>query len=66
MKTPHLHGIDALIDRALEAARAQKIVVPGEAPTADLIRDMAAEALESRAKIVRMRTAVRNSATVAA
>ena len=46
MKTPHLHGIDALIDRALEAARAQKIVVPGEAPTADLIRDMAAEALE--------------------
>ena len=54
MKTPHLHGIDALIDRALEAARAQKIVVPGEAPTADLIRDMAAEALESRAKIVRI------------
>ena len=54
MKTPHLHGIDALIDRALEAARARKIVVPGEAPTADLIRDMAAEALESRAKIVRI------------
>ena len=54
MKTPHLHGIDALIDRALEAARAQKIVVPGEAPTADLIRDMAAEALESRAQIVRI------------
>ena len=54
MKTPHLHGIDAQIDRALEAARAQKIVVPGEAPTADLIRDMAAEALESRAKIVRI------------
>ena len=47
-KTPHLHGTEALIDRALEAARAQKIVVPGEAPTADLIRDLATEALEAR------------------
>lgn len=53
-KTPHLHGIDALVERALEAARAQKIVVPGEAPTAELIRDLAAEALEARAKIARI------------
>ena len=53
-KTPHLHGIDALIDRALVAARAQKIVVPGEAPTAELIRDLAAEALEARARIARI------------
>ena len=53
-KTPHLHGAEALADRALEAARAQKIVVPGEAPTAELIRDLAAEALEARARIARI------------
>jgi transposase len=53
-KTPHLHGTGALVDRALEAARAQKVVVPGEAPTADLIRDLAAEALEARRKIGRI------------
>ena len=53
-KTPHLHGIDALVERALEAARAQSIAVPGEAPTAELIRDLADEALEARQKIVRI------------
>ena len=41
-KTPHLHSTGVLVDRALEAARAQKVVVPGEAPTAELIRDLAA------------------------
>ena len=53
-KTPHLHGLDALVDRALEAARAQKTVVPGEAATAELIRDLATEALDARQKIARI------------
>ena len=65
-KTPHLHSIDALTSRALEAARAQKIIVPGEAPTAELIRDLAASPmslgplarhrrpLDARAKIGRI------------
>lgn len=45
-----MHGIDALVDRILEAARAQKITVPGEASTAELIRDLATEALDAKAK----------------
>jgi transposase len=53
-KTPHLHGIDALAERALAAASAQKIAVPGEAATAELIRELALEALEARAKIARI------------
>jgi transposase len=53
-KTPRLNGIDALADRTLEAARAQKIVVPGEAATAELIRELAIEALEARQKIARI------------
>ncbi|MCA1777208.1 MAG: IS110 family transposase [Loktanella sp.] len=65
-KTPHLHGVDALACRALDAARAQKIAVPGEAPTAELIRDLAASPmslgplarhrrpLDTRAKIARI------------
>lgn len=53
-KTPHLHGIDGLADRALKAARAQAIAVPGEAATAELIRELALEALEARQKIARI------------
>jgi len=53
-KIPHLHGIDALAERALEAARAQRIAVPGEAATAELIRELAVEALDARAKIARI------------
>jgi transposase len=41
-KDPHLRGSDALADRALEAA------------TAELIRELALEALEARAKITRI------------
>jgi transposase len=52
-KTRHLRGADALADRALQAARAQRIAVPGEVATAGLIRELAAEALEARAKIAR-------------
>lgn len=53
-KTPHLHGIDGLAERALAAAHAQQIAVPGEVATAELIRELAAEALGARAKIVRI------------
>jgi hypothetical protein len=40
-ETLHLRGAEAPADRALEAARAQGIVVPGEAPTAGPTRDRA-------------------------
>ena len=53
-KTPHLHRLEAMADRALKAARAQKIAVPGEAATAELIRELAAEALAARQKIARI------------
>ena len=53
-KTPHLHGADALAERALAAARAQRIAVTGEAVTAELIRELAGEALEARTKIARL------------
>lgn len=53
-KTPHLHGSEALALRALECARAQHIAVPGEAATADLIRELASQALEARQKIARI------------
>ena len=53
-KTPHLHGCETLAGRALDCARAQRITVPGEAATADLIRELAAEALEARHKIARI------------
>jgi len=55
-KTPHLHRLEALAERALDAARAQKITVPGEAATADLIRELAFEALAARQKIARIDT----------
>jgi len=53
-KTPHLHGCETLAARALDCARAQRITVPGEAATADLIRELASEALEARHKIARI------------
>jgi transposase len=53
-KTPHLQRPDALAERVLEAARAQRLTVPGEAATAELIRELAVEAIEARAKIARI------------
>ena len=50
-KTPHLHGCEALAARAIELSKAQRIKVPGEAATAELIRDLALEALDARQKI---------------
>ena len=53
-KTPHLHGPEALAERALAAARAQTLAVPGEAAMAKLVRELAAEALDTRTKIARL------------
>jgi transposase len=43
-----------LAQRALEAADAQNIVVPGEAVFANMIRELAAEALQAREAIARV------------
>lgn len=51
-KTPHLHRPDLLAERAITSAHAQKLAVPGEAATADFIRELAIEALVARQKIV--------------
>ncbi|WP_221931632.1 IS110 family transposase [Palleronia caenipelagi] len=53
-KTPHLHGCETIARRAFDCAKAQRITVLGEAATADLIRELAAEALEARQKIARI------------
>ncbi|MFU0507593.1 IS110 family transposase [Pseudaminobacter sp. NGMCC 1.201702] len=53
-KTPHLHGSDALARRALSAAQAQRIAMPGETATAELIRELAAGAPDTRTKIARI------------
>lgn len=53
-KTPQLRDTEALAERALAAATAQRLAVPGEAPTADLIRELAEEALQARARIARI------------
>lgn len=45
---PH---VEALADRALEAARAQAIAVPGERMTAVLVRELATEALRTRERL---------------
>jgi len=52
-KTGHVReaAIAALADAAVAAAAAQHIAVPGEAVAADLIRDLAAEALTAREQI---------------
>ena len=50
-RSPHLHGIEALAERALEAASGQRIVVPGEAVFAEMIRELAAEALQVRERL---------------
>ncbi len=49
-----LPNVDALADRALAAAAEQTIVAPAERMTARLIRELAAEALVSRARIVEL------------
>jgi transposase len=53
-KTPQVRNVEAIAESALNAAQAQRIAVVGEAPTADLIRELAAEALQARASIARI------------
>lgn len=53
-RTPGLHGADALAKRAMEAADGQSITVPGEAVFADMISELAAEALNTREAITRI------------
>ncbi|WP_145111975.1 IS110 family transposase [Cereibacter sediminicola] len=53
-KTPHVQRAEALADHALAAARAQTLAVPGETAMAELVREMATEALETRTKITRL------------
>jgi len=49
-----LPNVDALAERALAAAAEQTIVAPAERMTARLIRELAAEALVSRARLVEL------------
>jgi transposase len=53
-KTPQVRNVEAIAERALQAAQAQRIAVVGEAVTADLIRELAAEALQARERITRI------------
>ncbi|MGR3360538.1 MAG: IS110 family transposase [Paracoccus sp. (in: a-proteobacteria)] len=53
-RTPHVQSAEALADHALAAARAQTLAVPGEAPMAELVRELATEAFEARVKILRL------------
>lgn len=47
----HASYIDTLVEHALAAAQRQRIAVPGETVAADLVRDLAGEALTSRTKL---------------
>ena len=49
-----LPKVEDLADRALAAAAEQAIAVPGERMTARLIRELAAEALASRARLIEL------------
>lgn len=46
--------VEALVGRALDAARAQRIAVPGEARAAELVRELAGEALGARERLARI------------
>jgi transposase len=50
----HLPHPEALAASALAAAEAQRLAVPGEALTADLIRELATEALATRERLARL------------
>jgi transposase len=49
-----LPGVEALAERALAAAVEQTVDVPAERTTARLIRELAAEALASRARVIEL------------
>jgi transposase len=56
LRTGHLRraDVEALVARALEAAAAQRIGVPGEARAAELVRELAGEALAARERLSRL------------
>jgi len=47
-----LPRVEALVDRVIEAAAEQHVAVPAEAMSARLIRELAAEALAARARLI--------------
>ena len=49
-----LPNLDALADRVLAAAAEQAIAVPAERMTAHLIRELAAEALATRTRLIEL------------
>lgn len=53
-KTPHLHAAEKLARTALDTAQAQRTVVPGETVFADMIREIAVEALQARQILARL------------
>ena len=53
-KTPQLRDPEALAGRAVEIAKTQSVVIPREAVVADMVRELAEEALEARARISRL------------
>src|SRR5262249_1890151 len=50
-KTPGMREPERLADLALACARAQRVVVPGEATVAALVRELASEALAVRDRL---------------
>ena len=46
--------VEALVGRALQGARAQRVAVPGEGRAAELVRELAAEALAARQRLARL------------
>lgn len=56
LKAGHLRRaeVEALAGRAAEAARAQRIAVPGEGRAAELVRELAVEALATRERLARL------------
>lgn len=53
-KTPRVARPDRLVATVLDVARAQRIIVPGEAATAELVRELAAEALAAKRRIAQI------------
>jgi transposase len=54
-RLPRTH-VEGLVDRALDAAKAQNVQVPGERVAAQLVRELALEATHSRARLAELDT----------
>ena len=53
-RRPNLREPERLAEAALTAAKAQRVAVPGERPTAELVRELAAEALAVKERLGRI------------